>query len=260
MPSLAAGQIDLLVTLYGLPLVRVLGLLAADPLLGSARIPVSIRIATGLVLTMVLVPTLPPPPDVQLSGPQGWVLVAQQFLIGVAIGFVVRLIFTALEVAGEVIGLQMGLGFATLIDPANSTQLPILSSLFTTLGFLFFLAIDGHHLVIIALAESFQAMPPGQWPSSGLFAGIVANASDIFAAGVQIALPLIMMLLFANLALGVMTRAAPQLNIFAVGFTITLGVGLVMLLLQMSHFDAPLLRLFDLHLERLSELVRVGLR
>jgi len=83
---------------------------------------------------------------------------------------------------------------------------------------------------------------------------------DIFAAGVQIALPLIMMLLFANLALGVMTRAAPQLNIFAVGFTITLGVGLVMLLLQMSHFDAPLLRLFDLHLERLSELVRVGLR
>jgi flagellar biosynthetic protein FliR len=260
MLSLSSTQIDLLVTAYGLPLVRILGLLAADPLLGSDRIPVRIRIAFALVMTLVLVPALPPPPAVALTGADGWPLVVQQFLIGVSIGFVVRMVFTALEVAGEVIGLQMGLGFATFIDPAHNTPQPVLASFLTTLAFLFFLSLNGHHLILTALVESFHALPPGRWPDEQLFMGIVQNASDIFNAGLKIALPLVIVLLFANLALGVMTRAAPQVNIFAVGFALTLVVGIAMLAVQMNQISGPMQRLFDLQVSRLSELLGTGLK
>ena len=260
MGALNSAQIDLLVTLYGLPLVRILGLLAADPLLGSDRVPIRIRIATALLLTMVIIPTLPPPVPVALSGPEGWGLVLQQLLIGVTIGFVVRLVFTALEVAGELIGLQMGLGFATFVDPANNAPVPVVTAFLTTIGFMFFLAIDGHHLVITALAESFHALPPGRWPEGQLFMGVVHTASDIFRAGMQIALPLVIVLLFTNLALGVMTRASPQINIFAVGFALTVTVGAAMLAIQMTQIDGPLMRLFDLLGTRMAELVGGGLR
>ncbi len=259
MGALNSAQIDLLVTLYGLPLVRILGLLAADPLLGSDRVPIRIRVATAILLTMVIVPTLPPPPPVALSGPEGWGLVIQQFLIGVTIGFVIRLVFTALEVAGELIGLQMGLGFATFIDPANNAPVPVVTAFLTTIGFLFFLAVDGHHLVITALAQSFYALPPGQWPDGQLFMGVARTASDIFSAGVRIALPLVIVLLFTNLALGVMTRASPQINIFAVGFALTVTVGAAMLAMQMTQIDGPLIRLFELLATRLNELVGSGL-
>ncbi len=259
MGALNSAQIDLLVTLYGLPLVRILGLLSADPLLGSDRVPVRIRVAMAILLTLIIVPTLPPPPPVALSSPAGWGLVAQQFLIGVTIGFVVRLFFAALEVAGELIGLQMGLGFATFIDPANNAPTPVVSAFLTTFGFLFFLAIDGHHLVIAALAQSFHALPIGVWPEEQLFMGVVRTATDIFASGVRIALPLIIVLLFTNLALGVMTRASPQINIFAVGFSLTVLVGVVMLAIQMNEIQGPLMRLFELLAERLSELVGGGL-
>lgn len=260
MGALSSAQIDLLVTLYGLPLVRILGLFAADPLLGSARLPIRIRVAAAILLTVVLVPTLPPPPAVALSGPGGWGLVIQQFVIGVTIGFVVRLVFTALEVAGELIGLQMGLGFATFVDPAHNNPVPVVTAFLTTLGFLFFLALDGHHLVIIALAQSFHTLPPGRWPDGQLFMGVVQTASDIFASGVRIALPLVIVLLFTNLALGVMTRASPQINLFAVGFALTVVAGSLMLAVQMSEIDGPLLRLFDLLGSRLDELVGAGLR
>jgi len=260
MGALNSAQIDLLVTLYGLPLVRILGLFAADPLLGSSRLPIRIRVAAAILLTVVLVPTLPPPPAVALSGPGGWGLVIQQFVIGVTIGFVVRMVFTALEVAGELIGLQMGLGFATFVDPAHNNPVAVVTALLTTLGFLFFLALDGHHLVITALAQSFHTLPPGRWPDGALFMGVVQTASDIFASGVRIALPLVIVLLFTNLALGVMTRASPQINLFAVGFALTVVVGSLMLAVQMSEIDGPLLRLFDLLGSRLDELVGAGLR
>lgn len=260
MGALSSAQIELLVTLYGLPLVRMLGLFAADPLLGSSRVPIRIRVAAAILLTVVVVPTLPPPPAVALSGPDGWPLVIQQFLIGVSIGFVVRLVFSALEVAGELIGLQMGLGFATFIDPARSTPVPVLTAFLTTIGYLFFLSLDGHHLVIAALVQSFHAMPPGRWPDGQLFMGIVQTTSDVFSSGVRIALPLVIVLLFTNLALGVMTRAAPQINIFSVGFALTLVVGGAMLAVQMNAIDGPLMRLMDLLRNRLDELVGAGLR
>jgi len=260
MDALSSAQIDLLVTLYGLPLVRVLGLFGADPLLGSSRVPIRIRVAAAFLITLVLVPTLPPAPPVSLSGPAGWGLVIQQFLIGVTIGFVVRLVFTAVEVAGELVGLQMGLGFATFIDPAHSTPVPVLNTFLTTIAFLFFLSIDGHHLVITALAQSFQVLPPGNWPDGQLFMGVVRTASDVFSSGVRIALPLVIVLLFTNLALGVMTRASPQVNLFAVGFALTLVVGGAMLALQMTTLDGPLMRLFDLLHTRLHELVGGGMR
>jgi flagellar biosynthetic protein FliR len=253
--ALNSAQIDLLVTLYGLPLVRILGLLAADPLLGSERVPVRIRIAMAILLTVVVAPTLPPPLPVALSGPEGWALVAQQFLIGVTIGFVVRLVFTALEVAGELIGLQMGLGFATFIDPAHNAPVPVVTAFLTTIGFLFFLAVDGHHLVISALIESFHTLPPGRWPDGQLFMGVVRTVSDVFVAGLRIALPLVIVLLFTNLALGVMTRASPQINIFAVGFALTVTVGVAMLAVQMTQIDGPLMRLFELLGTRLAELL-----
>jgi flagellar biosynthetic protein FliR len=147
-----------------------------------------------------------------------------------------RIAFAAVEAAGEIIGLQMGLGFASFFDPQSAGQTLVLARFFNLLAVLVFLAVNAHLLVIGILVESFQSLPISHQPLSAAgFYNVAAYGSTVFAVGLQLALPLIAILLMTNLSLGILTRSAPQLNIFAIGFPITLGVGLIVLNLTMPR-------------------------
>jgi flagellar biosynthetic protein FliR len=228
------------------PLARVLAVLAAAPVLGQTRIPARVRVGLGCALVIVIVPALPAPPPVAPASAAGMLILANQIVIGLAIGLALRLVFTAVEMAGDLVGLQMGLGFAMFYDPGNVQHTAILGQFMGLLATLVFLAINGHLMVISALVESFYALPIATAPTSAsLFDALVRHAAIVFVAGLQLALPLMVTMLVVNLALGVLTRAAPQLNVFAVGFPLTIAIGFAALLFTLPYFGPLFERTLD---------------
>lgn len=254
MISLTDAQINTWLATLLWPMARVLGLIMAAPVIGHGSVPARIKIGLGVFITLIIAPTLPPLPEIQVASPGGIFILIMQVLVGVAMGLVMRLAFSAVEMAGEIIGLQMGLGFASFYDPQSASNVNTLASFLGLLAALAFLAINGHLLLLGALTESFTVLPvsPQALPGSGMLA--VANAgSIIFNYGVLIALPLIAMLLMTNLALAILTRSAPQLNIFAIGFPITLGVGLIAFDLSLPYLAGQTTTLFQSVLETLQQ-------
>jgi flagellar biosynthesis protein FliR len=235
------------------PFLRALALFTALPVLGGRSVPTRVRIALAAFIAIAAQPTLPEAPTVALDSPQALMLVAQQLVIGLSLGFAVRLVFAAVEFAGEIIGLQMGLNFAGFFDPVSAGTATASSRFFgTTVAWLFIVA-NGHLLVIAALVHSFSAFPIGPEPFAFLREAAPHRwGAEIFSTGLWIALPLITMLLFVNLVLGAISRVAPQINIFAIGFPVTLGVGLLGLLLTLPALTTP----FTMTLERLLEQFR----
>lgn len=232
------------------PLTRVSALMIAAPIFSSRTVPRRIRLMIALALTWAILPLTPAMPIVEPLSPDGLLVTAQQALIGLSMGFILRLVFGALELGGQVIAMQVGLSFASLADPQNGAQSPLLSQLYNLLGTLIFLALNGHLLLIQLLVDSFTALPvaPSGADRDWLWA-LVIWGSQMFAGAVLVALPAIASLLVVNLAFGVMVRAAPQLNIFAVGFPITLVLGLLIilyslptLLYQLEHLFAEAFR------------------
>ena len=184
-----------------------------------------------LAVTAVVAPVLPAVPTIDpLSLPAVGIIV-QQLVIGVAMGFALQLVFAAVTTGGQVIAMQMGLGFASMVDPQNGLQLPVLSQFYMLLVTLLFLGFDGHLVLIQMLVESFRNMPIAAdgLTRNGLWS-IVSWGSDMFAGAVWLALPAVAALLVVNIAFGVMARAAPQLNIFAIGFPVTLIMGFVVIM------------------------------
>jgi flagellar biosynthetic protein FliR len=225
--------------LYFYPFVRILAWLAVDPLLGNRSAPNSIRLALAVVLAVVVAPTLPATPSVPIVSGVGLLVLLQQIAVGLAIGFALRIVFAAVELAGQFIGIQMGLSMASLYDPVNGAQTPVLGQFLTVTTALVLFSIDGHHQVIAALWNSFRDVPIAATPlAAGGFLTLVDWAGTIFSTGLHIALPITAALLAANLALGMMTRAAPQLNIFSVGFPITLGAGFMTLYFAIVYLPA----------------------
>lgn len=201
--------------------------------------PRSVRVGLAVALAVVIVPTLPPPPLVPLVSGDGILILLQQIIIGVALGFVMRIVLATIELAGQFMGLQMGLSMASLYDPVNGAQTPVLGQLLTIASVLALFAMNGHHQVIAALWHSFHDIPVALEPYSAKgFLVIVSWAGAIFKTGLHIALPITAALLAANLAIGIMTRAAPQLNIFAVGFPITIGAGYLALFFAVAYLPS----------------------
>jgi len=231
------------------PFLRALALFSALPVLSQRAVPARVRVALAAFIALAAQPTLPEVPAVPLDSlPLVLPLVAQQMIIGVALGFSVRLVFAAVEFAGELIGLQMGLNFAGFFDPISASQATASSRFFGTTVAWLFIVINGHLIVIAALVQSFQAFPVGPEPFAFLRQVQPHRwGAEIFSTGLWIALPLITMLLFVNLVLGAVSRVAPQINIFAIGFPVTLGVGLLGLLLTLPALQTP----FTMALERM---------
>jgi flagellar biosynthesis protein FliR len=254
MLTFSEAQVLAWVTPLLWPFLRALALFTALPVLGTRTVPMRVRIALAAFIALALQAALPALPPVvtgaALDSPTAMLLVAQQLVIGLSLGFAVRLVFAAVEFAGELIGLQMGLNFAGFFDPVSASTATATSRFFGTTVAWLFIVINGHLLVVAALAQSFEAFPIGPEPFAFLQQMQPQRwGAEIFSTGLWIALPLVTMLLFVNLALGTISRVAPQINIFAVGFPVTLGVGLLGLLLTLPFMQRP----FEMALERLLE-------
>ena len=249
MLSLSTAQLDAWIAAYAFPLARILAFIAAAPLWSTSGIPRRTRLILGLAIAIALAPSLPAMPAVAPASLNGlWIMVVQM-LIGIAMGFSARVIFAAVDMAGEYIGFQMGLSFATFYDPVNSAQTPVITEFLTLLSLLLFLSLNGHLLYLATLAQSFQSIPVGsQLLASGSWLNIAELGGKIFSLGLLLALPVIVALMIANLALAVLTRAAPQLNLFAIGFPLTLIGGFVALIIGLNYLATPLQALYELAL------------
>ena len=235
------------------PFLRALALFSALPVLGTRMVPARVRVALAAFIALCAQDTLPPMPVVALDSAPAFLLIVQQAVIGLSLGFAVRMVFAAVEFAGEIIGLQMGLNFAGFFDPISATSATASSRFFGTTVAWLFIVINGHLLVIAALVQSFTAFPVGPEPFAFLQQMQPQRwGAEIFGTGLWIALPLVTMLLFVNLVLGAISRVAPQINIFAVGFPVTLGVGLLGLMLTLPAMQQP----FVMTLERLLDQFR----
>lgn len=242
MLSVTAAQLDAWVLSLMLPLARILGLMASAPLLSNRGVPARIRLAIGLAVGMAVIPALPDIPPMPADSWMVLGILAQQALIGVAVGFTMRLFFAAIDLAGEMIGLQMGLSFAVFFSPQTGGQSSVIAEFLNLLTLLVFLALNGHLMLIQVLVMSFEWLPIGEATRSEAWLVIVRHASVMFSLGVLLSLPIVAALLITNIALGVLTRAAPQLNLFAVGFPVTLSVGFLILFVSLSMF-APMAQL-----------------
>jgi flagellar biosynthetic protein FliR len=230
------------------PFLRLLALFGSMPVLSMRNVPMRIRVALAFLIVVCAQASLPEMPVVALDSAQALLLVLQQLVVGLTLGFAARIVFSAIEFAGELIGLQMGLNFAGFFDPMTGGETTAVSRFFGISVSWLFIVINGHLMLIAALVQSFHAFPVGPDPFAFLRAvQPQAWGAEIFRLGLWIALPLVAMLLFVNLVLGIISRVAQQMNVFAIGFPITLGVGLVGVLLTLPMMQMP----FTMALERL---------
>jgi flagellar biosynthetic protein FliR len=236
MITIAAADLDFWLAAFVYPFFRILALMSSAPLLSHASVPIPARIGLAVLLTVLVAPTLPATAMISPMSVMGFVLIFQQIVVGVTIGFAMQLAFAAVELAGNMIGLQMGISFAVFVDPQTSRQTPIIGSFLSMILMLLFTALNGHLIMISALVDSFRAVPVGIDSAHAYnWLQLASAGGQVFVAGLQISLPIIAAMMLANLTLGVLTRTAPQLNLFAVGFPVTVIVGLLMLMLGMPY-------------------------
>ncbi|MCM0045736.1 MAG: flagellar biosynthetic protein FliR [Burkholderiaceae bacterium] len=239
------------------PATRLLAVISVTPIFGHASVPVRVKVGLGLLLAMAIAPGLPPLPEVAPFSGDGIMILLQQMLIGLCIGLSMRLVFAAVEMAGELMALTMGLSFAAFFDPLSRSHASPVSQMFSWLALMVFVSSNLHLALLAAVADSFHALPISALPmGTGLFRMVAATGGKVFAIGLQLALPVIAALLVTNLALGILTKAAPQLNLFGIGFPITLAAGFLMIGLVLPYLTQPLLRAMEDALAGLAQMVR----
>jgi flagellar biosynthesis protein FliR len=258
MLSVTAFQLHSYLAAFLWPFVRILALMTTGPVFGNRAIPVRIKIGLAFLITVVVAPLLGPLPAVDPGSPAGLLILAEQVVIGLAMGLAMQVIFVAIQMAGILMGLQMGIGFASFLDPVHGDPVPVVGEFLSLVATLLFFAVNGHLMVIGALADSFHTLPIGAAFGSLSARTLVAWGAQIFIYGVQISLPVVMALLIINLAIGIISRAAPQLNLFAIGFPITLAAGFAFLALGLPYFLPLMEHLFGIGLQFLPVLLHPG--
>lgn len=229
MIELAGSDIGRWLAGYLWVFFRIGALLMTMPVIGTQLLPMRIRLYLALALTALVAPQIAQVPQLDPLALGTWVVIAEQILIGAAMGFLLQLLFQIHVLAGQIIAMQMGLGFASMNDPAMGISVAVVGQVFTMLVTLLFLALNGHLVAIEVLVESFTTLPIGQTLQAVDFHTLALRFSWVMASALLIGLPAVTALLIVNLSFGVMMRAAPQLNIFSVGFPLTLVFGLFIL-------------------------------
>lgn len=241
-PDLLHGWINAFIW----PFVRILALIGVAPIFGESSVPIRLKVAYATLITLVIAPAIEPMPDIAPASYTSFLIVAHQVMIGIAMGLVIRIAFAAVQTAGEFIGLQMGLSFASFFDPATGANTAVLSRIMNVVAMLLFLALDGHLILIGSLLNTFQMLPitaspslhPGGW-------GILFDWSgQVMIAAMLLALPLLVILLTISLSMGILNRTAQQLSVFAVGFPVSLMTGLVLLAIVLPQTSPYLSQLF----------------
>jgi len=224
------------------PFVRISALIMTMSVFGARTIPNPAKLGLAILITILLMPGLPATQKIEVLSGTGFVTVLSQLGIGIAMGLATRMLFETFVIGGQMVAMQTGLGFASLVDPSNGVQVPILGQFFLMLVTLIFLAVDGQLLIIRIVAESFHSFPISDTglPQQAIWS-FVEFAKWMFAGAVMMAISAALALLIVNLTFGVLTKAAPQLNIFAIGFPISMVTGLLIIWLTLggfyTHFD-----------------------
>lgn len=241
MINFTTQQLYILVASVVWPLTRILGVISIAPPFGNSYVPMMVKVLLGAAIAFIISPSVPVPAAFDPVSFEGIVILAQQFIIGLSMGFAIRIVFAAVEAAGEFVSTSMGLGFAVFFDPQTEGQSSAISQFYSLLATLVFLTMNGHLIVLSVLADSFDTLPITTTPISAVgFHQIALWGANIFSMGLQISIPIVATLLIANISLGVLTRAAPQLNLFGIGFTITLLTGFVLIGLTLPYILNPL--------------------
>jgi flagellar biosynthetic protein FliR len=255
MLTFDSAQLSVWLSQFFWPLLRVLALISTAPLFSEKQISKRVKIGLGGLIVLLIAPTLPTS-NIPLFSVTGLWLAVQQILIGVAIGLTMQFAFAAVRLAGEVIGMQMGLSFATFFDPSGGPNTPLLARLMNLLAMLLFLSFDGHLWLISLLADSFHTLPIQARPLNGNgFLALAQVGTLIFINGMMLALPLICLLLTLNLSLGLLNRVTPQLSVFVIGFPITLTIGMLTLGMMMPMLAPFCEHLFSEFFDRLATVI-----
>lgn len=229
MLNLSEEQIIRQVALFIWPLMRISAMFVSVPLFSIKAVPARVRLILSVVITLVVMPLLPPLPTVDMFSYSGFMMAITQIMIGLTTGFILQLVFASVVFAGQSIALSMGLGFSTMVDPQSGQQMPVIAQFYTVTTTLIFISLDGHLVLIQMLLDSFRTLPIGieGIDKAGIWS-ILAWSSRMFAGGLLLALPVIASLLLVNIIFGVAARSAPQLQIFSVGFPVTLMLGMML--------------------------------
>ncbi|MFQ5659270.1 MAG: flagellar biosynthetic protein FliR [Gammaproteobacteria bacterium] len=228
------------------PFFRIGGLVMTAPVIGTRSIPVRIRLLIAIAITLVIAPVISLPSTIDPLSLEGILVSVQQVIIGIAMGFTIRVVFIVLEMSGQLIGQLMGLLLASMVDPTNGNRVPIIGQFYLLLATLLFLSIDGHLIMIKALANSFQKLPVGMHGITRDAVWLFLNwTGTVLSTAVLIALPAVASLLIVNLSFGVMTRASPQLNIFAVGFPVMIMLGMFIIMFTLNGFAPLMINIFE---------------
>jgi len=231
------AQINQFIGQYLWPLMRISAFYFAVPVIGARTVPARIRIMLSLFTALLVVPLLPNAPTVSFMSVEGMFMLTKEIIIGLALGFALQIVMHVFVLAGQLIALKLGLGFAAQNDPSSGVSVTVLSQFYLLLATLLFLAINGHLAVINMLVNSFTTFPVGgPGLSNDDYVLIVHMFSWMFAAGLLISLPLFTSMMIVNISFGVMGRSAPQLNILNVGFPITLMFGFILMWYSLSNF------------------------
>ncbi len=231
------GEVTHWVAAHLWPLFRVASFLMAAPFIGTRLVPMRIRLGLAVLITMVILPSVAGGPAIDPLSLSSLYVIFQQVLIGVSLGFLVTLFTQMFVVAGQIMAMQMGLGFAAMMDPANGVSVPVLSQFFLVTVTLVFLSMNGHHLMIEVIVASFRAWPiAASMIDPGALWLVVHRIVWLFSAALLIALPVSASVFIVNVSFGVMTRAAPQLNVFALGFPIAQIFGMALVYISLNGF------------------------
>jgi flagellar biosynthetic protein FliR len=257
--SFSEAQLNAWLAAYLWPFVRIGSMLLAAPVFNARQLPVRMRLALALLLTWVVAPTLPGQPSIDVISNRGFVILLQQVLIGVVMGFILQMVFAALVFGGQAIAYSMGLGFASMVDPQNGVQVPVVAQYYLIFATLLFLIVNGHLLLIELVTDSFYTLPVAVdgITRNGLHE-LVAWGSRLFAGGLLMALPIMGAMLLVNMGMGVVMRAAPQLNIFSVGFPITMMLGFALIWLTLPSTTDVFNNLLEEAFQLIMQTLRVS--
>lgn len=218
------------------PFIRISSMFVSIPIFSIKSIPTKVRVLIAFLITLIVIPLLEVNPNISIFSYEGLMVTIQQLLIGLSTGFILQMVFAVMVIGGQSIAYSMGLGFASLVDPATGVQVPVVAQIFMVTSTLLFLSVNGHLLLIEMLVESFKTLPIAAVGFSvDDIWSIIIWSSQMFSAGVLLALPVLAALLFVNISFGVAARAAPQLQIFGVGFPITIMLGMVLIWVSISN-------------------------
>lgn len=247
------------VVFFMLVLSRVAGIFAALPVFGGKRLPLRIKVVVIVMITLVCFPTLSitapetPPDAFSLA-----LLALSELMVGLTLAFITQIIFAAVEFSGQIIGMQMGFTISSIIDPSQGIQSQVMSVIQTLFATLMFLSLDIHHLFIRAIIDSFKVIPLGGWHLNGaLINFLVIRTADIFIIGIRLAAPVMVALLLTTVALGIMARAFPQMNVFMISMPLNVGLGLIILGATLSIFFHVLEVSFGHMKEQIDTLFRI---